>query len=129
MYCFFSIIFIYMRTINTYLLEKLHLDKDIQISNKIAFSDIKALIFAILTNKIGNSNFNLMHEENTNRLEINIIKKVKLANDLYNLSSYITTKVLEKVQEHIGRVIYTRTPKIVGKTIILYFDTDKIDFN
>ena len=126
MYCFFSIIFIYMRTINTYLLEKLHLDKDIQISNKITYSDIKALIFAILTNKIGNSNFNLMHEENTNRLEINIIKKGINLNDL---SSYVTTKILEKVQEHIGRVIYTRTPKIVGKTITLYFDTDKIDFN
>lgn len=126
MYCFFSIIFIYMRTINTYLLEKLHLDKDIQISNKITFSDMRALIFAILTNKIGNSSFNLMHEENTNRLEINIIKKGINLNDL---SSYVTTKILEKVEEHIGRVIYTRTPKIVGKTITLYFDTDKIDFN
>ena len=126
MYCFFSIIFIYMITINTYLLEKLHLDKDIQISNKITFSDMRALIFAILTNKIGNSSFNLMHEENTNRLEINIIKKGINLNDL---SSYVTTKILEKVEEHIGRVIYTRTPKIVGKTITLYFDTDKIDFN
>lgn len=126
MYCFFSIIFIYMRTINTYLLEKLHLDKDIQISNKITFSDMRALIFAILTNKIGNSSFNLMHEENTNRLEINIIKKGINLNDL---SSYVTTKILEKVEEHTGRVIYTRTPKIVGKTITLYFDTDKIDFN
>lgn len=126
MYCFFSIIFIYMRTIDTYLLEKLHLDKDIQISNKITFSDMRALIFAILTNKIGNSSFNLMHEENTNRLEINIIKKGINLNDL---SSYVTTKILEKVEEHIGRIIYTRTPKIVGKTITLYFDTDKIDFN
>lgn len=126
MYCFFSIIFIYMRTIDTYLLEKLHLDKDIQISNKITFSDMRALIFAILTNKIGNSSFNLMHEDSTNRLEINIIKKGINLNDL---SSYVTTKILEKVEEHIGRVIYTRTPKIVGKTITLYFDTDKIDFN
>ena len=67
-----------------------------------------------------------MHEENTNRLEINIIKKGINLNDL---SSYVTTKILEKVEEHIGRVIYTRTPKIVGKTITLYFDTDKIDFN
>ena len=118
-----------MRTINTYLLEKLHLDKDIQISNKITYSDIKALIFAILTNKIGNSNFNLMHEENTNRLEINIIKKGINSNEINKLSSYVTTKILEKVEEHIGRVIYTRIPKIVGKTITLYFDTDKIDFN
>lgn len=114
-----------MRTIGAYILEKLHLDKDIQIVNddtkKIIFHEMKSLVWDIMTNKVGQSNFKLTHEDNTNRLEINILKKGFVSANVYAISRSITSTLLNTVEKQIGKDIYTREPKIRGKKHYLIF--------